>query len=99
MLGRLGITAVYAVMTLHTAELFPTEIRNSALGISSTMAHVGSITAPYIVDILVSQETLATVKIVTFFFFFIPGCLGMVCAYHNLWYYNFKCGSIDTATT
>ena len=52
MLGRLGITAVYAVLTLHTAELFPTEIRNSALGICSTMAHVGSIAAPYIVDLL-----------------------------------------------
>ncbi|XP_055630552.1 organic cation transporter protein isoform X2 [Toxorhynchites rutilus septentrionalis] len=52
MLGRLGITAVYAVVTLHTAELFPTEIRNTALGICSTMAHVGSIAAPYIVDLL-----------------------------------------------
>ncbi|XP_065072547.1 organic cation transporter protein [Ochlerotatus camptorhynchus] len=52
MLGRLGITAVYAVLTLHTAELFPTEIRNTALGICSTMAHVGSIAAPYIVDLL-----------------------------------------------
>lgn len=54
MLGRYGITSVYAVMTLHTAEMFPTEIRNSALGISSTCAHVGGIAAPYIVDILVS---------------------------------------------
>ncbi|XP_055585439.1 organic cation transporter protein [Uranotaenia lowii] len=52
MLGRLGITAVYAVVTLHTAELFPTEIRNTALGICSTMAHVGSMAAPYIVDLL-----------------------------------------------
>lgn len=54
MLGRYGITSVYAVMTLHTAEMFPTEIRNSALGISSTCAHVGGIAAPYVVDILVS---------------------------------------------
>lgn len=52
MAGRFGITSVYAIMTLHTAELFPTEIRNSALGISSTFAHIGSIFAPYIVDIL-----------------------------------------------
>lgn len=52
MLGRFGISAVYAVITLHTAELFPTEIRNSALGTSSTMAHVGSMGAPYIVDLL-----------------------------------------------
>ncbi|GAB0091497.1 organic cation transporter protein [Sergentomyia squamirostris] len=52
MFGRFGISAVYAVLTLHTAELFPTEIRNSALGTSSTMAHVGSMAAPYIVDLL-----------------------------------------------
>ncbi|XP_053679431.1 organic cation transporter protein [Anopheles nili] len=52
MMGRVGITAVYAIVTLHTAELFPTEIRNTALGICSTMAHVGSIAAPYITDLL-----------------------------------------------
>ncbi|CAD7084049.1 unnamed protein product [Hermetia illucens] len=52
MFGRFGISAVYSIVTLHTAELFPTEIRNSALGTCSTMAHIGSITAPYIVDVL-----------------------------------------------
>lgn len=52
MCGRFGISAVYAVITLHTAELFPTEVRASALGTCSTMAHVGSISAPYIVDLL-----------------------------------------------
>lgn len=55
MFGRLCISAVFAVVILHTAELFPTEIRNSAIGTSSTMAHVGSISAPYIVDLLVSN--------------------------------------------
>lgn len=52
MMGRFGITAVYSIVTLYTAELFPTNIRNSALGTCSTMAHVGSISAPYVVDIL-----------------------------------------------
>jgi hypothetical protein len=52
MLSRFCITSVYAIMTLHTAELFPTICRNTALGICSTAAHVGSIFAPYIVDIL-----------------------------------------------
>lgn len=52
MLSRFCITSVYAIMTLHTAEMFPTEIRNSVLGISSTAAHFGSFFAPYIVDIL-----------------------------------------------
>lgn len=57
MAGRFGISAVYSIVTLHTAELFPTEIRNSALGTSSTMSHVGSISAPYVVDFLVSNQT------------------------------------------
>lgn len=52
MFGRFGISSVYAIVTLHTAELFPTEIRGSALGACSTMAHIGSMTAPFIVDFL-----------------------------------------------
>lgn len=44
------ISAVFVVVILHTAELFPTTVRNSAIGASSTMAHIGSISAPYIVD-------------------------------------------------
>ena len=52
MLGRFGITSVYAIVTLHTAELFPTEIRNTALGINSTLASIGSMISSYIVDIL-----------------------------------------------
>lgn len=53
MFARFGITAVYSVVTLHTAELFPTNLRSSALGTSSTIAHVGSIAAPFVVDFLV----------------------------------------------
>lgn len=54
MMSRFCITSVYAIMTLHTAEMFPTEIRNSVLGISSTAAHFGSFFAPYIGDILLA---------------------------------------------
>ncbi|XP_067616801.1 organic cation transporter protein [Eurosta solidaginis] len=52
MLGRFGISATYSIVTLYTAELYPTEVRNSALGTCSTWAHVGSISAPYVVDML-----------------------------------------------
>lgn len=50
--GRFCIAAAFIVIILHTAELFPTEIRNSAIGTSSTTAHVGSISAPYVVDVI-----------------------------------------------
>ncbi|CAD6992718.1 unnamed protein product [Ceratitis capitata] len=52
MLGRFGISATYSIVNLYTAELYPTEIRSSALGTCSTWAHVGSISAPYVVDVL-----------------------------------------------
>lgn len=53
MFGRFCIGAVYIVVILHTAELFPTEVRNSSIGTSSMMSHIGSISAPYVVDFLV----------------------------------------------
>lgn len=58
MAGRFGISAVYSIVTLHTAEMFPTQIRNSALGTSSTMSHVGSIAAPYVVDFMVNIDSI-----------------------------------------
>jgi MFS family permease len=54
MVGRLCIGAVYSVIILYTAELFPTVNRNVAVGTSSTMSHLGSLSVPYIVDLLVS---------------------------------------------
>ncbi|KAJ9574200.1 hypothetical protein L9F63_008456 [Diploptera punctata] len=55
MLGRLCIGAVYSVIILQTSELFPTVNRNTAVGTSSTMSHLGSLSAPYIVDLLGAQ--------------------------------------------
>lgn len=55
MVGRLGTSAAYAIITLYTAELFPTEVRNSAIGVSSMFGHVGSMMAPFVVDFLVRQ--------------------------------------------
>ncbi|KAK9503273.1 hypothetical protein O3M35_011879 [Rhynocoris fuscipes] len=52
LVGRFCISAVFAVIILHTSELFPTSNRNSAIGTSLTMAQLGAIVAPFIVDIL-----------------------------------------------
>ena len=43
----------FAIAYLYTAELFPTSVRNVAVGAASTFARVGSMSAPYIVDLLV----------------------------------------------
>lgn len=52
MLGKFVIAGTFALAYLYTAELFPTPVRNVALGGASTFARIGSMSAPYIVDIL-----------------------------------------------
>ena len=53
MVGKFLISMTFAIAYLYTAELFPTNVRNVAVGTASTFARVGSISAPYIVDLLV----------------------------------------------
>lgn len=52
MTGKFLISGTFALSYLYTAELFPTPVRNVAVGGASTFARVGSASAPYIVDIL-----------------------------------------------
>ncbi|XP_012271124.1 organic cation transporter protein [Orussus abietinus] len=51
--GRLCVSGVFSIVIIHAFELFPTVTRNTAIGTSSTMAHFGSIFAPYLVDFFV----------------------------------------------
>ena len=55
MIGKFLISMTFAIAYLYTAELFPTKVRNVAVGTASTFARIGSISAPYIVDLLVSM--------------------------------------------
>ncbi|XP_060519690.1 organic cation transporter protein-like [Cylas formicarius] len=48
MLGKISITVSYITIYIFSAEQFPTVVRNTGLGVSSTFARVGSIIAPYI---------------------------------------------------
>ena len=54
MIGKFLISMTFAIAYLYTAELFPTKVRNVAVGTASTFARIGSMSAPYIVDLLVS---------------------------------------------
>jgi OCT family organic cation transporter-like MFS transporter 4/5 len=51
-IGKFLISMTFAIAYLYTAELFPTKVRNLAVGLASTFARIGSISAPYIVDLL-----------------------------------------------
>jgi len=49
LLGKLSLAASFAVVYVHSGEIFPTTIRNSAMGLVSVAARVGGIMAPFIV--------------------------------------------------
>ncbi|CAD5226168.1 unnamed protein product [Bursaphelenchus xylophilus] len=55
LLAKGAITATYASIYTFTPELFPTVIRNTAMGMCSMMARVGAILASYISMWLVDQ--------------------------------------------
>lgn len=50
--ARFILSAAYSIVILYTSELFPTITRNSAVGSSSAMSHIGSVASPYVVDLL-----------------------------------------------
>ncbi|CAE1142017.1 SLC22A4_5 [Acanthosepion pharaonis] len=56
LLSRLCITGSYGIIYLHTCELYPTCVRNGALGYLSTFATLGGTISPYII----MTRTLAT---------------------------------------
>ncbi|XP_026203892.1 solute carrier family 22 member 6-B [Anabas testudineus] len=48
MLGKFGITASFAVIYVYTAEIFPTVLRQTGIGMSSMFARMGGVLAPII---------------------------------------------------
>ncbi|XP_009098660.3 solute carrier family 22 member 4-like isoform X1 [Serinus canaria] len=49
MLGKFGITAAFSMLYVYDVELYPTLVRNMAVGATSTASRLGSIIAPYFV--------------------------------------------------
>lgn len=84
MASRFCITSVYAILTLHTAEMFPTEIRNSVLGISSTAAHFGSFFAPYIGESIIHRLKVKFIDFGNFRSSGFPRTSSLVPSYNNL---------------
>ncbi|XP_062333074.1 organic cation/carnitine transporter 2-like [Osmerus eperlanus] len=48
MVGKTGVTGAFCFLYLYMMELFPTVVRNMALGVISMASHVGSTVSPYI---------------------------------------------------
>ncbi|KAM9347885.1 solute carrier family 22 member 4-like [Symphorus nematophorus] len=49
MLGKFGITSSFCVVYAVTSEIFPTIIRNTAMGCCSMAARIGTIISPFII--------------------------------------------------
>ena len=59
MVGKFGMTMGFCIIYFWSAEIYPTQLRNSLMGFSSTLARVGSICAPFIANIVsISGETV-----------------------------------------
>ena len=46
--GKFGASASFSIIYMYTAELYPTEIRGTAMGLCSVLGRVGSILAPQV---------------------------------------------------
>ncbi|XP_029029782.1 organic cation/carnitine transporter 2 [Betta splendens] len=49
MIGKFALTIAFAIVYAYTTELYPTVLRNTALGACSMASRIGSIIAPYFI--------------------------------------------------
>ncbi|CDW56042.1 Organic cation transporter protein [Trichuris trichiura] len=87
LLAKSVLSAVYAVIYIYTSELFPTVIRNTAMGLCSMIARVGAIAASYFAlwlaedyAILVSILYGSIALVAGVFVFFLPETAGKALA-------------------
>lgn len=50
-IGQIGAFSAFVLVYLFTTEIFPTVIRNSAMGLCSVFGRIGGIAAPFVVNI------------------------------------------------
>ena len=52
LLGKLGAAAAFAIIYVYSAELFPTLLRNSLMGVTCLFARLGGMISPYVADLV-----------------------------------------------
>lgn len=51
-LGKVGVCIGISILYIWCSEIYPTIMRNTLVGITSMFARVGSISAPFIADLV-----------------------------------------------
>ena len=57
-LGKFGASASFAICYLYMAELFPTLIRSTAVGLGATASKIGGLAAPFIAGLEAFQSCI-----------------------------------------
>lgn len=60
-IGMLSISVTFSVIYIFTGELFPTLVRNVAMGTASMFARFGSMTAPFVASIGTGEKWISPV--------------------------------------
>ena len=50
LIGKFGASASFSIVYLYTAELYPTQVRSTAIGMCSMMARIGGVAAPQVIS-------------------------------------------------
>ncbi|XP_077963115.1 solute carrier family 22 member 4-like [Gasterosteus aculeatus] len=58
MLGKFAVTTAFAIVYAYTAEIYPTVVRNTALGACSMASRIGSVIAPYFIYLRSYSDSL-----------------------------------------
>ncbi|XP_046374256.2 organic cation transporter protein-like [Haliotis rufescens] len=68
MIGKFGASGSFAIVYVYTAELFPTMVRNSGVGVSSFCARIGGMASPYIADlgVLIGGDLKVALPLIVF---------------------------------
>jgi len=63
LLGKMAVSGSFAIVYNYTAELYPTSVRSTAVGLGSTAARIGSIITPFTLQL---QDTIPWLTSVIF---------------------------------
>lgn len=73
-IGQIGAYTAFIQIYLYSSEIFPTVIRNSALGFASVFARLGGFFAPFVINIGINWVSILIFSSLAF-------CAGILCSF------------------